>query len=65
MLADSGAAWTDVVAQHNSGTYNNQYVVVDLKLFRTGKVSAVLRVRPGSQSWSQPKAWWGNHPQHL
>ena len=41
MLADSGEAWTGLVAQHNSGTYNNQYVVVDLKRFRPGKVHAV------------------------
>ena len=38
MLADSGAAWTDIIAQHNSGTYNNQYVVVDLKRFKPGQV---------------------------
>ena len=43
MLADSGAAWTDIIAQHNSGTYNNQYVVVDLKRFRPGQVTTSQR----------------------
>ena len=46
MLADSGAAWTDVVARHNSGTYNNQYVVVDLKRFRPGQVLPAFALAP-------------------
>lgn len=32
-LATDGAEWADLVARHNSGTYNNQYIVVDLKRF--------------------------------
>ncbi len=31
--ATSGAEWTSVFAQYNSGTYNNQWIIVDLKLF--------------------------------
>ena len=38
MLSDSGKSWTEYIAQHNSGTCNNQYVVVDLKRFQPGKV---------------------------
>lgn len=36
-LATSGKAWTSIVAQHNSGTYNNQYMVIDTKKFTPGE----------------------------
>jgi hypothetical protein len=32
-LATDGSEWADLVARHNSGTYNNQYIVIDLKRF--------------------------------
>uniref|UniRef100_A0A0B6ZKH3 Phospholipase B-like n=1 Tax=Arion vulgaris TaxID=1028688 RepID=A0A0B6ZKH3_9EUPU len=32
MMAHSGREWTDILAKYNSGTYNNQYMVIDLKL---------------------------------
>jgi hypothetical protein len=32
-LADSGAAWVDVLARAQSGTYNNAFLVADLKRF--------------------------------
>jgi hypothetical protein len=31
MMADTGRSWYNTVAMYNSGTYNNQYMVVDLK----------------------------------
>ena len=37
MMADSGEEWANIVSQYNSGTYNNQYMVVDYKLFTPGK----------------------------
>ena len=30
-LADSGEEWTDLFGQYNSGTYNNQFMIVDYK----------------------------------
>ncbi|KAK9798176.1 hypothetical protein WJX73_007462 [Symbiochloris irregularis] len=36
-MATSGREWADLVAWHNSGTYCNQYMVVDLKLFQPGR----------------------------
>lgn len=38
MLAANGSAWADLLAREQSGTYNNQYMVVDLKRFVPHKV---------------------------
>ncbi|XP_043218536.1 putative phospholipase B-like 2 [Amphibalanus amphitrite] len=42
-LATSGEEWTDVFGRHNSGTYNNQWMVVDYKRFKSGDMA----LRPG------------------
>lgn len=41
-MAASGEEWQRALAQENSGTYNNQYIVVDLKRFVPGE-----DLRPG------------------
>ncbi|XP_077491383.1 putative phospholipase B-like 2 isoform X2 [Amblyomma americanum] len=36
-LATTGKEWTDIFAMDNSGTYNNQWMVVDYKKFKPGQ----------------------------
>lgn len=36
-LANNGKDWTTVMSRHNSGTYANQWIVVDMKKFSPGK----------------------------
>jgi hypothetical protein len=37
MMAKSGSEWANAVSQYNSGTYNNQYMVIDTKEFVVGQ----------------------------
>ncbi|GFR40953.1 hypothetical protein Agub_g1617, partial [Astrephomene gubernaculifera] len=41
-LAGSGEQWVELFSRHNSGTYNNQYMIVDTKRFLRHK-----EMRPG------------------
>jgi len=36
-MADSGRHWAELVAKYNSGTYNNQYMVIDYNKFTPGQ----------------------------
>nr|XP_037272841.1 putative phospholipase B-like 2 [Rhipicephalus microplus] len=51
-LATSGREWADIFGKKNSGTYNNQWMVLDYKLFKPGTAIAndtlwVLEQMPG------------------
>ena len=37
-LAVTGQDWTEIFAQYNSGTYNNQFGILDYKQFKKGQV---------------------------
>lgn len=37
MMAHTGKEWAEIFAKYNSGTYNNQYMLVDLKQIELGK----------------------------
>ena len=37
-LASNGQNWTEIFSQYNSGTYNNQFGILDYKQFKKGQV---------------------------
>ncbi|XP_054163966.1 putative phospholipase B-like 2 [Oppia nitens] len=47
-LANSGKEWTDLFSPYNSGTYNNQFMIVDYKLWKKGTKVADL---PNNLLW--------------
>jgi len=47
-LANTGSEWMKVMEKHNSGTYNNQWMVTDFKKFN-----------PGSNELSKDTLWVG------
>ncbi|KAL8560033.1 hypothetical protein ACOMHN_041503 [Nucella lapillus] len=57
-LAKSGAEWASIFSLYNSGTYNNEWMVVDYKRFQPGMetlppgVLTVLDQIPGTIKWA-------------
>ncbi|KAJ9506011.1 hypothetical protein QJQ45_016659, partial [Haematococcus lacustris] len=57
MLANNGSAWATLATMHNSGTYNCQYMVVDLKRFQPGEelqsgLLTIVETMPGGSAWA-------------
>ncbi|KAJ6255684.1 phospholipase b-like 1 [Anaeramoeba flamelloides] len=70
-ISDSGKEWTENMHVYNSGTYNNQYLVLDLKKFEPNNPELqddllwVLELIPGhysigdkTQEWLVDKKWY-------
>lgn len=61
VLAASGADWPGLFARYHSGTYTNQWIVVDLALFFPGQAPSagflsVLEEVPGKVVWADQTA---------
>jgi len=41
-MATDGSSWSKIFARHNSGTYNNQWIVVDYKRFYSGHKTDIV-----------------------
>lgn len=61
VVAASGAAWPELFARYHSGTYTNQWIVLDLALFSPGVAPSagflsVLEEVPGKVVWADQTA---------
>ena len=59
MMASDGPSWARFIGIHNSGTYTNQYMIVDLKKFEPyGELQAglltIAEVMPGKHTFAHP-----------
>ena len=55
-LALTGSDWATLFAQHNSGTYNNEWMIIDYNRFTPGEplrdgLFTVLEQIPGQVRW--------------
>lgn len=70
-LSTSGPEWADLVGRYNSGTYNNQYMVLDGKLFTaqnalpTGTLTVIEQIPglvvAGDATRELEKGYWGSY----
>ncbi len=42
-MAYTGKGWTPIFRSHNSGTYNNQFMIIDYKKYKTGTKLSELK----------------------
>ena len=68
-LAPTGSQWAEIFERHNSGTYNNQWMILNYNLFSPGKdlqpdTLWILEQIPGSVHMAdmtvflQEKGYW-------
>ena len=71
-LAYTGSDWSKLFAIHNSGTYNNQWMIIDYKVFYPGKpledgLLTILEQIPGYVRWEdktdtlRTESYWSSY----
>mmetsp|Transcript_16858 Transcript_16858/g.36492 ORF Transcript_16858/g.36492 Transcript_16858/m.36492 type:complete len:608 (+) Transcript_16858:113-1936(+) len=56
MLAATGPEWVSIITKHSTQTYNNQYMIIDLKRFQPGEelqegLLTIIELLPGYSRW--------------
>ncbi|XP_041349261.1 putative phospholipase B-like 2 [Gigantopelta aegis] len=72
-LADNGQQWVQTFARYNSGTYNNEWMVIDYKLFQPGSkelkpgLLTIIEQLPGYVTYAdvtdvlQKQGYWASY----